>query len=53
MWNEVGDWNRTVREYCRRLELGGGELKKTSKLELRSRIMRWALQDGGMSERVK
>ena len=25
MRNEAGDWNKTVREYCRRLEPGGGE----------------------------
>ena len=41
MQNEAGDWNRTVRECCGRMVLGGGELKKMSKLEQRSRIIMW------------
>ena len=40
MRNEAEDWNRTVREYCGRPALVGGELKKMNKLELRSRILR-------------
>ena len=40
MKGKAGDWNKTVSEYSRRLELEEGYLKKISNSELKSKIMR-------------
>ena len=39
--SKTDDWSRTVSEYCGRLELEKGDLKKMSNSKLKSRIMRW------------
>ena len=41
MQSKADDWSRTVSEYCGRLELEKGDLKKISNSELKSKIMRW------------
>ena len=40
MQSKADDWSGTVSEYCGRLELEKGDLKKISNSELKSKIMR-------------
>ena len=53
MQSKSDDWSRTVSEYCGRLELEKEDLKKISNSELKSKIMRFTLRDGGVTKKVK